>query len=93
MVIYDRLGSLITKTLLADLFLEVNVNRVVFNINTGNFQIVNKVHKIQDGVIWRASATEMNNHADTHYFEANSRPILLTLEECTGVCTSFVVWK
>ena len=29
----------------------------------------------QDKVIWRALATEMDNHADTHFFGANFLPI------------------
>ena len=29
-----------------------------------------------------ASATEMDNHADTNFFGANFRPISFTLEEC-----------
>ena len=83
MVIYDDLWNLVTRNLLAYLFPEENVNRAVFNINTGNLQIINKVHTNQDKVIWRASATEMDNHADTHCFGANFRPISFTLEECT----------
>ena len=83
MVIYDHLWNLVTRNLLAYLFPEENVNRAVFNINTGNLQIINKVHTNQDKVIWRASATEMDNHADTHCFGANFRQISFTLEEYT----------
>ena len=68
MVIYDHLGNLITRTLLAEFFPEVNVKRAVFNINTSNFRLLNKVHKNQDKVILRASATQMNNHADNQFF-------------------------
>ena len=60
-----------------------NVKRAVFNINTGDHRIINKVHKNQDKVIWRASETEMENHADTHCFGANFRPLSFTSEECT----------
>ena len=60
-----------------------NVKRVVFNINTGDRQIINKVHKNQDKVILKVLATEMYNHADTHCFGANFKIISLTLEECT----------
>ena len=41
------------------------MKRAVFNINTCDRQIIIKLHKNQDKVIWRASATEM----DTSYFE------------------------
>ena len=82
-VIYDRLRNLVTKTWLADLFPKENVKRVVFNINTGDRRIINKVHKYQYKVIWRASATEIYNHADIHCFGANFRPISVTSEECT----------
>ena len=80
MVIYDHLGNLVTKTLIADLFPEENLKRAVFNINTGERRIINKLHKDQYKVIWRASATEMDNHADTHCFGANFRPISFILE-------------
>ena len=53
----------------------------VFNINTGDSQIINKVHKNKDKVIWRASATEMDNHAGTHCFGENFRLISFTSEE------------
>ena len=56
-VIYDHLGNLVTNTLLADLFPEENLNREVFNINTGDRLIINRVHKNQDKVIWRALDT------------------------------------
>ena len=69
MVIYYHLGNLVTKNLLADVFPEENVKRVVFSINIGDRRITNKEHKNQ--VIWRASATEMYNHADTNYFGDN----------------------
>ena len=55
----------------------------VFNINEGDLQIINEVHKNKDKVIWRASSTEMENNSDTHCFGANFRPISFTLEECT----------
>ena len=80
-VIYGRLGNLATKDLLADLFPEENIKRAVFNINTGDRRIINKVHKNQDKVIWRELATEMDNHSDTHCFGANFRPISFTSEE------------
>ena len=57
MVIYDHLGNLVTKTFLSYLFPEENSNRVVFNINTGDLRIINKVHKNQDKVIWRTYST------------------------------------
>ena len=41
----------------------------VFNINTDNCRIINKVHKNQYKVIWRASVTVMDNHADTHFLD------------------------
>ena len=69
--IYNHLGNLITKYYLTDLVLEENVNRVVFNINTGNHWLINKVRKNHYYVIWRALANEMDNHADTHCFKAN----------------------
>ena len=56
-VIYDHLGNLLTNNLLADLVLEKNLNRMIFNIITGDRWIINKVHKNQDKVIWRALAT------------------------------------
>ena len=74
-VIYDHLGNLATQTWLADLVHEENGKRAAFNINTGNIQIINKVHKNQDKVILRASATEMYNHSDAHCFEAKFRPL------------------
>ena len=40
---------------------------MIFDMNTRNHQIINKVHKNQDTFIWRESATEMENHADTHF--------------------------
>ena len=55
----------------------------VFNINTRDCRVINKVHKHQDKVIWRESATEMENHADTHRFGSNFRPLSLTSEEFT----------
>ena len=83
MVIYDHLGDLVKNNLIADLIPEENVKRAVFNINIGDRWIINKVHKNQDKFIWRVLATEMDNHADTHCFGANFRPISFTLEECT----------
>ena len=74
MVIYDNLYILVTKTRQAYLVPEENLKRAVFNINTGDRRIINKVHKNQDKVIWRASATEMDDHTDTHCFGANFRP-------------------
>ena len=56
---------------------------MVFNTNTGDRRIINKLHKNQDKVIWRESATEMENHADTHRFGSNFRPLSLTSEEFT----------
>ena len=70
MVICDQLGKLVTKNRLADLVPEENLKRAIFNINTGNRRIINKVHKNQDKVIWRESVTEMDNNADTHCFVA-----------------------
>ena len=67
-VIYDHLGNLVTKTLLADLFPEDILKTSVFNINAYDCQIINKVQKNQDKVIWRASATEMENHDDNLFF-------------------------
>ena len=55
----------------------------VFNINTRDCQVINKVHKHQDKVIWRESATEMENNADNHCFGAKFLPISLNLKECT----------
>ena len=69
MVIYDHLGNLVTKISLADPVPEENLKKALFNINTGNLWIINKVHENQDKVIWRASATEMDNHACTHFLE------------------------
>ena len=83
MVIDDHLGNLVTKTRLADLRPEKILYRVVFNINTGERRIINKVHKNQNKVICRASANEMGNHADTHCFGSNFIPISFTSEECT----------
>ena len=68
MVIYSHLGDFVTMTSLADLVPEENVNRYVFNINICNCRVINKVHKNQDKVVWRALANEMYNHADTHCF-------------------------
>ena len=79
-VIYDYLGKIVTKTGLADLVPEENIKRSVFNINTGNHWIINKIHKNQDEVIWRTSATEMDNQDDTHCFGANFRLILFNFE-------------
>ena len=75
MVIYYHLGNLFTNTLLLDLVPQENLKKAVFNTNTGDGGIINKVHKNQDKVIWRALATEMENHADTHFFGANFQPI------------------
>ena len=41
------------------------------------------MHKNQEKVICRASATEMENRDDTHCFGDNYRPILFTSEEFT----------
>ena len=71
MVTYDHLGNLVTMTLLADLVPEENLKRAVFNINTGDRRINIKLHKNQDNVTWRESATEMEYHADTHCFGEN----------------------
>ena len=60
-----------------------NGNITVLNTNTSNRWIIIKLHKNQDRVMWRASATEMENHANTHCFGSNFRSISLTLEECT----------
>ena len=79
---YNHLGSHITGYCLSDLFPDENGMRVVFNINESSLQIINKVHKNQDKVIWRASATGMENHYNTHCSGANSIPILFTSEEC-----------
>ena len=65
MVIYDHLGNLVTNTWLADLIPEENLKRAVFNINTGNHLVINKLHKNKDKVIWREAATEMENHDHT----------------------------
>ena len=81
MVIYDHLGDLVTNNLLACLIPEENVKRAVFNINMGDHRIINKVHKNNYKVIWRASATEMDSQDDTHCFGSNFRPISFTLEE------------
>ena len=81
MVIYYHLGNLLTMTLLSDLVPEENTKREVFNIDTGNRRIINKVHKNQDKVIWRASATETENRSDTHCFGSYFRPISFTSEE------------
>ena len=67
-VIYDHLGNLVTKTRLADLVPKEYVKRAVFNINTGDHRIINKLHKNQDRVIWRALATEIDNNAVIHCF-------------------------
>ena len=48
-----------------------NINRTAFNINTRNHWVIIKIHKNQEKVIWRESATEMENHPDTHYFGSN----------------------
>ena len=50
----------------------------VFNINTSDRQVINKLHKNQDKVIRRSSATEMDNRADTHCFGDNFQPISFT---------------
>ena len=77
-VIYDHLGNLVTKTWLADLVPEENLKRAVFNINTGERRIINKVHKNKDKVICRASDTEMDNHSDTNFLGSNFWPISFT---------------
>ena len=77
-VIYDNLRNLVTETLLSDPVPEKNLKREVFKSNTGDCQIINKVHKNQDTVIWRASATEIENNSDTNCSEANFRPISFT---------------
>ena len=51
-VVYYRFGYIVTKTELSDLVPEKNVNRAVFNINTGDRQIIIKVYKNQDKGIW-----------------------------------------
>ena len=71
MVIHYHLGNLVTKSLLADLVPEENLKRAVFNINIGDRRINIKLHKNQDNVTWRESATEMEYHADTHCFGEN----------------------
>ena len=83
MVVYDHLGDLVTNTLLLYLVPEEILKRAVFNINTGDRRIINKVHQKHDKFIWRALATEMGNHSDTHCFGANFRPISFTSEEFT----------
>ena len=54
---------------------------VVFNINTSDCRLIDKLHKNQDKFIWRASYTETENHSDTRCFGSNFRPISFTLEE------------
>ena len=83
MVIYDRLVNLVTKNWLADLVPKEILNKAVSNINTSYHRIIIKVNKNHDKVIWRALATEIDNHDDTHCFGANFWPISFTSEECT----------
>ena len=66
-----------------DLVYDVNAKRNLLNINKSNRQTINKLHKNQYSYIWRVSATEIDNHDDTHFFGANFRPISFTLDECT----------
>ena len=73
-VIYDHLGNPAKNTRLVDLIPEENLKRAVFNINTGDRRIINKLYKNQDKVIWRESATEMDNNTDTRCFGSNFRP-------------------
>ena len=77
-----NLGNLLQRFLLADLVPDLNRKRMLFNTSTNDHWFINKAHKNQDKVIWRASATEMDNHSDTHCFGENYLPISLTSEEC-----------
>ena len=45
MVVYDHLGNLVKNNLLAYLVPEGNLKKAVFNINTGDRRIINKLHK------------------------------------------------
>ena len=60
---------------MTDLVPDGSVNRSEFDINTRNDLVIIKINKNYDKVIWRESATEMENHADTHCFGANFRPL------------------
>ena len=81
-------SSMITKGTLLQIIdhhtlsLNKNVKRALFNINTGDCQIINKVQKKQENFIWRELSTEINNHAETHCFGVNFLPISFSLEEC-----------
>ena len=54
---------------------------MAFHINTRYRKTIKEVHNNQDKVIWSASDTEMENHADNHCFGANFRLIPFTMEE------------
>ena len=44
---------------------------MVFNINTKDSQVINKIHKNQDKIIGEAEATDMDNYSDNYCFGAN----------------------
>ena len=58
-----------------------NLYRTALNINTSNSLSINNVHKNQEKVFWRASYTEIYNHADIHFFGEKFLPVSFTLEE------------
>ena len=84
MVIYDHLGNLITITLLADFFPEVNVKRAVFNINTDNRRIINKVHKTRTRLFGGHKPLKWTIMLIPIFFKSNFLPISFTLEEFTS---------
>ena len=55
-----------------------NGKRTVLNINTSDRHLINKLHKNHYKVIWREPASEIENHADIHCFEAKFQQILFT---------------
>ena len=67
-VTYNHFGNRVKKSYLVDITPDGNIKRIVFNTNTSDPREVNRVHTNQDKVIWKASATEMENNSDTHCF-------------------------
>ena len=55
----------------------------VCHIDTSKRRYVGKVNKKMEEPYWDACPTEMDNHADTHCFGRNFRPLSFTSEECT----------
>ena len=56
----------------------------VFQIKSTKRRSINKMERHNEGkIFWGACNTDVDNHADTHCFGQNFRPIFWTSQECT----------